>query len=98
MKRMILVLIACSMTGLLAADGADLYKRCAGCHGQKGDKKALGKSKIIRGWAAADTKKALLGYKNGSYGGPIKALMKSQISTYKLEDIKAVSIYIEGLK
>ena len=54
MKKLVL---ACLLAGttLMAADGAALYKKCASCHGQAGEKPALGKSKVIKGWAAADT-------------------------------------------
>ncbi len=34
---------------LVAADGAALYKKCAACHGVKGEKVALGKGKVIQG-------------------------------------------------
>ena len=88
------------VTSLMATEteGLALYKKCAGCHGVKAEKKALGKSEIIAGWAVSRTEKALKGYKNGTYGGSMKALMKSQVASYSDDDIKAVSVYIESLK
>ncbi len=98
MKKVALALLAVGAMSFLVADGAALYKKCAGCHGAKGEKQALGKSKIIGGVAAAETEKALLGYQDGSYGGVMKGLMKGQVAGMSGDDIKALSTYIEGLK
>ena len=97
MKKIALTLLVASV-GLMAADGAALYKKCASCHGQKGEKKALNKSKVIAGWDAAKTEAALKGYKDGSYGGPMKGLMKGQVASYDDAKIAAVAKYIAGLK
>lgn len=37
---------------------------------------------------------ALKGYQDGSYGGPLKALMKGQVANYSDEEIEAVSKYV----
>lgn len=75
-------------------DAKILYKKCAGCHGINAEKSALGKSKIIRGWDSEKIANALNGYKTGTYGGPMKALMKSQVSTLSKKEIKELSTYI----
>lgn len=75
-------------------DAAAIYKVCAGCHGADGSKAALGKSQVIKGWDAKKTEDALLGYKNKTYGGVMKGLMTSQVSSLSDEEIKAVSEYI----
>lgn len=85
-------------TSLFAANGATLYKACAGCHGANGEKSALGKSKVITGWDVAKTEAALKGYKDGSYGGAMKGLMKGQVSRLSDADIKLVSEHIASLK
>jgi len=77
--------------------GKTLYKACAGCHGASGEKAALGKSQIIQAWPAEKTEHALNGYKDGSYGGAMKGLMKGQVSKLSDSDIKAVSEYISKL-
>jgi cytochrome c553 len=82
----------------LSADGKALYGKCIGCHGMKAEKKALGKSKIIKGWKASKIEKALKGYKKGTYGGAMKGLMKGQVASYNDKQIKEVSKYIAGLK
>ena len=79
-------------------DGKAIFKVCAGCHGQKGEKKALGTSQVIGGWDAAKVEEALKGYKAGTYGGNMKGVMQGQAQ--KLDDakIKAVAEYISTLK
>ena len=99
MKKVVLTLMAVGAMSFLAADGAALYKKCAGCHGAKGEKKALGKSAVIAGQDAAGTAKALEGYKAGTLNTHgMGGLMKGQVASYSDADIKAVSDYIAGLK
>jgi len=64
---------------------------CAGCHGQNFEKSAMGKSKIVKDMSKADIEKALNGYKNGSYGGAMKGIMKGQVAKLSADDIKAVA-------
>ena len=85
-------------TMILAADGAVLYKKCAGCHGALGGKKALGKSKMINELSKDALVTSLNGYKNGSYGGSMKPLMKGQVSNLSEDDIETLSTYIASLK
>ena len=93
MKNTILGLTLIS-TMMLAADGSALYSKCAGCHGSQGEKKALGKSKVINKMSKEDLITALNGYKDGSYGGPMKGLMKGQVSKLNHEDIEALALHI----
>ena len=99
MKKVTLGLLLVGATSLLMADGAALYKKCAGCHGAKAEKKALGKSEVIAGWDVAKTEEALKGYKAGSRNvHGMGGLMKGQVASYSDADIKAVAEYIHGLK
>ena len=101
MKTIQKVLLALTVVGSLtvaAADGASLYKKCAGCHGASGEKKALGKSLVIKGWEATKTVEALKGYKTGTYGGPMKGLMKGQVTSLDDAKIKAIAKFIEAQK
>ena len=77
--------------------GKSIYKSCAGCHGANAEKAALGKSQIIKGWDSAKVTDALNGYKDGTYGGAMKALMKGQSSKLSDEDIDQVSKFISNL-
>lgn len=97
MKKIALAVLVMGATSLMAADGAALYKKCISCHGAKAEKKALGKSQVIKGWPAAKSVEAMKGYKAGTYGGAMKALMKGQVASYSDADLEAVSKYIEGL-
>jgi cytochrome c553 len=63
---------------LLFADGSAYYQACKGCHGEKGEKVANGVSKIINKMSKEEFIVALKGYKDGSYGGKLKGLMKGQ--------------------
>jgi len=98
MKKIIVASLLSGVTSLLAANGADLYKKCVSCHGTNAEKSALGKSQIIKGWDKAQLVASLKGYKNGTYGGAMKAIMKGQVAPYSDADIDAVADYIFGLK
>ncbi len=69
---------------------------CAGCHGQHFEKAAMGKSKIVKDMSKADILVALKGYKDGSYGGAMKGLMKGQVASLSDEDMKAIAEMIKG--
>jgi len=78
-------------------DGATIFPKCAGCHGQNGEKPALGKSQIIKGWSEEQVVTAIHGYKAGTYGGAMKAVMKGQVSNLSEEEVNAVAKYISKL-
>ena len=69
---------------------------CAACHGKDFEKKAMNVSKIVKDMAAADIEKALTGYKDGSYGGAMKGVMKGQVAALSADDIKAMAASITG--
>lgn len=78
-------------------DGAKLFKACSSCHGAKAEKKALGKSQVIAGWESSKIVNALNGYKDGSYGSTMKAVMQGQAAKLSDADIKALAAYISKL-
>lgn len=82
----------------LASKGKGLYLKCAGCHGTNGEKPALGKSQVIKGWTSQQVVDALKGYKDDSYGGVMKGVMKAQVAALSDEDINALGSYISTLK
>ena len=93
-----LVIAGAILGSSVMADGGALYKKCAGCHGMDGSKVALGKSKVISQMSEADLNTAMNGYKDGSYGGPMKGLMKGQVAKLSTDEIASLSKYIAGLK
>jgi cytochrome c553 len=80
-----------------ALDAKAMFNVCASCHGQNAQKAALGKSKIIKGWSVQEVTKALNGYKDGSYGGEMKSIMKGQANKLNDEKIAALGEYISKL-
>ena len=97
MKKIAMALLIAFSFGV-ASEGDVLFKKCASCHGVKAEKKALGKSAIIQGWEVDKIKEALTGYKDGSYGGAMKGLMKGQVASLSEDDIGALATYINTLK
>ncbi len=95
MKTLLLILGITSI--LAAADGSALYQKCVSCHGAAGEKHALNKSKIINEMSKEEIATALKGYKDGTYGGPMKALMKGQVASYDDTQIDTVAELITTL-
>ena len=89
--------IVSEATTVATKSGAQLYKVCSSCHGVNGEKKALNKSQIIQGWSEVQLSTALNGYKDGSYGGAMKGLMKSQVTKLSDEDISVLAKHISEL-
>ncbi len=75
-----------------------LYKKCTGCHGLNGEKKALNKSAVIKDWNAQKIADALQGYKKGTYGGAMKGVMKGQVVGINDKEIDLLSKYISDFK
>ncbi len=69
---------------------------CVGCHGQQFEKKALGKSKIVKDMSKEDIVKALKGYKDGTYGGALKGTMIGQVKALSDADMEAIAASIKG--
>ena len=88
MKKIILGLTVVGVVSLFAEVN---LAGCTGCHGANFEKHALGKSKIVKDMTKADIEKALKGYKDGSYGGAMKGLMKGQVAKLSDADIKEIA-------
>ena len=88
MKRIVLGTLVCSVAAFAAVNlGA-----CKGCHGANFEKAALGKSKIVAEMTKQEVSDSLVGYKNGTYGGPMKGVMKGQVARYSEADLKSTGI------
>ena len=92
MKKIITSIVAITATTALMA-GVNAGA-CKGCHGQNFEKKALGKSKVVSAMTHADIATALKGYKAGTYGGPMKGLMKGQVAKYSDADLDAFALTV----
>jgi len=87
MKKIVLGTLVCGVAAFAAVNlGA-----CKGCHGVHFEKHALGKSKIVKDLTKAQVTAALQGYKAGTYGGPMKGIMKGQVSRYSNADLAAAA-------
>jgi len=78
--------------------GKELFQPCAGCHGGKGEKLALGKSKRIAGVNKEVLLYQLEQYKNGDldlYG--MGQLMKLQVVGLSHRELELVSEYVSKL-
>jgi len=88
MKKIVLGTLLCGVAAFAAVNlGA-----CKGCHGANFEKHALGKSKIVKDLTKAQVAEALVGYKHGTYGGPMKGIMKGQVARYSDADLKATGL------
>ncbi|MAD40870.1 MAG: cytochrome C [Arcobacter sp.] len=88
MKKIVLGTLVLGVVAFAAVNLAS----CKGCHGQNFEKKALGKSKIVSEMTKAEVNDAMVGYKNGTYGGPMKGLMKGQVAKYSEEELKSTGL------
>jgi len=88
MKKIVLSSLVC---GTVAFAGVNLGA-CKGCHGANFEKHALGKSKVVKDMTKAEVATALVGYKNGTYGGVMKGVMKGQVARYSEADLKATGL------
>jgi len=77
-----------------SADVQKKYQSCIACHGAEGEKKALNRSLIIKDMSKADFIASMKGYQDGSYGGPMKAMMTGQVKNLTDADIEALADYI----
>jgi len=90
MKKIIKVVAISTLIAPLAYAEVNL-SACAGCHGKDFEKHAMGKSKVVKDMKKADIIKALKGYKDGSYGGAMKGIMKGQVAKLTEDDMKTVA-------
>lgn len=72
-------------------------QKCTTCHGVNFEKKAMGTSLIVRNMSREDILYALRGYKNDSYGGSMKFIMKTEIALFSDKEILDLANYISSL-
>lgn len=85
------VLIGTLLSSVVAFAAVNLAP-CHACHGANFEKSALGKSKIVADLTKDEVSAALIGYKNGTYGGPTAGLMKGQVAKYSDEELKSTGL------
>ena len=83
----------------IAIDGAEIFKKCAICHGEKGDKRSLNVSKFIAGMKKEELISTLIAYKDAklnTYGHG--SMMKGQSTKLTQKQLEAVAKYVESLE
>lgn len=90
MKKTFFILGVACVFIYTSANATDLYKKCAGCHGVKGEKMTFAK---IQGLSKDMIISKLKGYQEGQ-GGAKKAMMFGQVKSLSSEQIDALASYI----
>jgi len=62
---------------------------CISCHGELFEKSAMGYSRIVNQMSKEDIIASMNGYKDGTYGGHMKALMAGQATKLSAQEIEA---------
>ena len=88
MKKFVIASVAAAALSTVAMAGVN-GKACAACHGANWEKHAMGKSKIVAELSHAEIATALKGYKAGTFGGPMKGVMKGQVAKYSDAELEA---------
>ena len=65
---------------------------CKQCHGVDFEKASLGSSRVVRDMSQNDIIEALLGYKNGTYGGSMKGVMIEKMKHYSTQELKSIKV------
>lgn len=94
MKKFITSVFAAMLLLAISAEATPLYTKCAACHGEKGEKVSLGKSLIIKDMDKDAFIASLKGYKDGTYGREMKAMMKAQVMMFSDDQMKEIANYI----
>ncbi|WP_345986377.1 c-type cytochrome [Sulfurimonas sp. HSL-1656] len=76
---------------------AELFQKCAACHGNHAEKMALNQSAVIGEWESKRIADAIIGYQKGTYGGAMKTLMQNQVKELSPVQVEALSEYIANL-
>jgi cytochrome c553 len=64
---------------------------CTGCHGTDFQKKALGKSKVVKDMTKEEIISTMKGYRDGTYGGPLKSVMVRAVKSLSDKDIEEIA-------
>jgi len=90
------ILKVAAVAALMVTTASASTAVCKGCHGQSFEKKAMGKSKIVKDMTKEEIAKALKSYKSDkAYGGAMKTLMQGQVAKLSEADIDAIAAEIK---
>ncbi len=98
MKNLLILALLSGSVAFAAPDGAEIFKKCAICHGDKAQKHSLNVSKIIAGMDAVHIVKTLKAYRGGDlnqYG--FGRMMQGQATKLSESEMQAVAKYVASL-
>ena len=84
--------------GDLSNEGREIFmKKCASCHGEKGEKKAYGVSKRLKDMTGEEMLVNLRAYTNdGEHGGRFKMIMQTEALKVSDKEMTAIIAYVKG--
>lgn len=91
MKKFITSVSTAMLLFAINAEATPLYTKCIPCHGEQGEKVALNKSLVIKDMSNEAFVTALKGYKDGTYGKEMKAMMKAQVIPLNEDQMKELA-------
>ncbi len=99
MKKTLILMFSAVCIASASQSGAEIFKRCGVCHGDKGQKHSLNLTKFIAGMDKSNVVEILKQYKakeRNKYG--LGTMMQGQAAKLSNEDIEAVATYISNLE
>jgi len=96
MRLLTLLLLASTVIFADAPEGGALYRACAKCHGDAGEKTTF--SRPIGGWNEQELRKALGGYRAGTRNLRGQgSIMRQRLSGYSDAQLDALAKYVSKL-
>jgi len=95
-----IILPVLMMGSLYAASGSTLYKqKCKSCHGAKAEKKAMHKSKVIRGMSVSSIEKQMHNYASGKRKAMSFVVKAKQdfVKHHSKKELRDLAVYIHSL-
>ena len=88
------------LSSLYSASGSTLYKqKCKSCHGAKAEKRAMSRSKVIRGMPAATIKREMHNYASGKRKAMSFVVKVKQdfVKHHSVKELQDLANYIHSL-
>ncbi len=88
------------VSSLYSVSGSTLYKqKCKSCHGVKAERKAMGKSKVIKGMSVSIIEKDMYAYASGKRKATsyVARMKKAFVKKYSKKELHSLSVYIHSL-
>ena len=93
MKKIVLASVIAT-SSVLALDLEKIHQSCAQCHGADYTTQAMGVGQVVADMSLQEIKKTMIGYKDGTYGGRMQALMAAHVKDYSDDELNEISKYV----